>query len=343
MHRTTAPASWATRTAAALAAAFVVMVSTTVPGVLAADPPSAPNLVELKVNDADLLSILFRFAGNAPPATYGVRLNIYVTDVLVRVGTSIPYAPATFNHAIKEWKTPVSSFGYGSTEDIRYCIGLKTFVGDGTNENSVFSAESSRQCVGTQRVLVPFPSTGPCPFAACDPRSTTDAVVDPVIVRVNDVLLQTPNISDLLEPAAPQPGAPPLAAPRLELGSNGEPVKALQRLLNVHDGDVFVDGDFGPQTEQAVREFQEDEKLVVDGIVGSRTWDALFVTIRRNDTGDAVRLLQDLLDDLNLDVDTNGRFDQKTEAAVRKFQGDKGLAVDGVVGPRTWTALVAGL
>jgi peptidoglycan hydrolase-like protein with peptidoglycan-binding domain len=42
-----------------------------------------------------------------------------------------------------------------------------------------------------------------------------------------------------------------------------------------------------------------------------------------------------------LDADNNGRFDQKTETAVRKFQGDNDLAVDSVVGPRTWNGLVA--
>lgn len=35
----------------------------------------------------------------------------------------------------------------------------------------------------------------------------------------------------------------------------------------------------------------------------------------------------------------NGVFDESTEKAVREFQRDKGLAVDGIVGPKTWAIL----
>ncbi|MFF5705680.1 peptidoglycan-binding protein [Streptomyces sp. NPDC012794] len=36
-----------------------------------------------------------------------------------------------------------------------------------------------------------------------------------------------------------------------------------------------VDGEFGPKTERAVKAFQRDRRLGVDGIVGPRTWAAL--------------------------------------------------------------------
>jgi len=37
-----------------------------------------------------------------------------------------------------------------------------------------------------------------------------------------------------------------------------------------------VDGDFGPQTEMAVKNFQKDLTLTIDGIVGEITWRALW-------------------------------------------------------------------
>lgn len=38
----------------------------------------------------------------------------------------------------------------------------------------------------------------------------------------------------------------------------------------------------------------------------------------------------------------DGKFGPSTEQAVRQFQGRQGLSVDGIVGPKTWTALLGG-
>jgi TolB protein len=58
----------------------------------------------------------------------------------------------------------------------------------------------------------------------------------------------------------------------------GPDVVALQaRLLELGYSELAsADGDFGPLTDQAVRRFQQDSNLVVDGIVGPQTWSALF-------------------------------------------------------------------
>lgn len=53
----------------------------------------------------------------------------------------------------------------------------------------------------------------------------------------------------------------------LKLGSKGENVKILQRFLKLND-----DGDFGPKTETAVKEWQKTNGLTADGIVGRLTW-----------------------------------------------------------------------
>jgi peptidoglycan hydrolase-like protein with peptidoglycan-binding domain len=64
-------------------------------------------------------------------------------------------------------------------------------------------------------------------------------------------------------------------------GSRGEAVRALQEEFQFRNlsGDprrgVQIDGIFGPQTEAAVRGFQDATELTVDGIVGPLTWRAL--------------------------------------------------------------------
>jgi peptidoglycan hydrolase-like protein with peptidoglycan-binding domain len=61
--------------------------------------------------------------------------------------------------------------------------------------------------------------------------------------------------------------------------------------------------------------------------------------IRRCERGWLVYSVQTMLDGLGYDVRLDGHFGPQTERAVLAFQDDSGLAVDGLVGPRTWSAL----
>lgn len=61
--------------------------------------------------------------------------------------------------------------------------------------------------------------------------------------------------------------------------AKGKQVKTLQTLLIAagHScGTYGVDGDYGDSTLRAVRAFQKENKLVVDGIVGQKTWEKLL-------------------------------------------------------------------
>jgi peptidoglycan hydrolase-like protein with peptidoglycan-binding domain len=142
--------------------------------------------------------------------------------------------------------------------------------------------------------------------------------------------------------------------PLVRKGDRDHPVRTLQDLLRERGHTVTVDGIFGPLTDQAVRAFQQAKHLVVDGIVGPKTWGALIVTVRRGSNGDAVRGVQDEFQFRNLSGDpskglaVDGIFGPKTEAAVRGFQQAlhadiPSVAVDGIVGPVTWQALVSGM
>ena len=142
----------------------------------------------------------------------------------------------------------------------------------------------------------------------------------------------------------PNPGQPTIG-----LGATGAVVRRLQRALRrTPDLGLAVDGIFSSQLETAVKEFQQGAGLVVDGIVGPLTWNALpdggpMPTLKEGDSGDVVRSLQTVL--------TNGApgnwgttpqgidsdFGPHTKASVEAFQSWGGIAADGVVGDQTWS------
>ena len=111
-----------------------------------------------------------------------------------------------------------------------------------------------------------------------------------------------------------------------------------------------IDGIAGPQTAQAVRAFQRKTRITVDGIAGPQTRRALGrlgrplwgkrKVLARGMMGWDVSVLEFFLARRKLQPGAiDGRFTDRTAAAVRRFQRRKDLAVDGVVGPRTMTAL----
>ena len=63
-------------------------------------------------------------------------------------------------------------------------------------------------------------------------------------------------------------------------------------------------------------------------------------TLRKGDSGDSVRELQERLNTLGYDCGSaDGKFGTKTRDAVIRFQKANGLEADGVVGRKTWAAL----
>lgn len=71
--------------------------------------------------------------------------------------------------------------------------------------------------------------------------------------------------------------------PTLQWGSKGAEVRKLQEFFNCFCScNLRVDGDFGSKTNQAVRDFQAFFGLVVDGIYGRRTHEAVCVVLWAN-------------------------------------------------------------
>lgn len=82
----------------------------------------------------------------------------------------------------------------------------------------------------------------------------------------------TPIETRLNAPTAPAPQTQFSGKP-LKRGSTGERVKILQQKLG-----LVTDGRFGPNTQIAVEQFQIDNGLTVDGVVGPVTWGKLLGT-----------------------------------------------------------------
>ena len=134
--------------------------------------------------------------------------------------------------------------------------------------------------------------------------------------------------------------------PLTKNGSRGNFVYLLQFILNNQYGaNLSVDGIFGSNTRNAVLKFQQDNSLSADGIVGPNTWKTLltlpaYPLLREGARGAYVKLLQQLLESNLYPLgNIDGIFGDRTLSAVRAFQRDNSLSVDGLVGPNTWSAL----
>lgn len=155
---------------------------------------------------------------------------------------------------------------------------------------------------------------------------------------------------------------PPYGGVVLKAGSSGVDVGMVQTTLTALSYPATVDGNFGSGTTRAVRAFQTSRGLAVDGAVGKATWDSLMqgyaarfpalpvaypgLVIRQGARGGCVQYIQNENNLLHavytaqtrLSVD--GSYGSGSSGAMRLFQRQFGLSVDGQVGRSTWDQLV---
>ncbi|MFJ3218729.1 peptidoglycan-binding protein [Kitasatospora sp. NPDC086801] len=160
--------------------------------------------------------------------------------------------------------------------------------------------------------------------------------------------------------AATTPTPIPLTSPDCPAGlQQGEAdgcVTQLQLELNLTGARITVDGQFGPATDTAVRNFQAAHTLTADGIVGPATKSALDAAaaaasgtvdlrtqcgdLRKGATGACATTLQTMLNTFHAGrLTVDGQFGPATDTAVRNFQAAHALAIDGIVGTTVKNAL----
>ncbi len=156
----------------------------------------------------------------------------------------------------------------------------------------------------------------------------------------------------------------------LMFGDEDQYVKKLQQAL--YDGGYLKTrptGYFGEATLAAVIAFQKKKGLTADGIAGVATQKALygkdysaipgtrkihnsatsedadgeFESLRKGDAGAIVQSVQQRLKKYGyFDGEVTSYFGSATETAVKAFQKNNGLKVDGVVGSETYSLLFSG-
>jgi peptidoglycan hydrolase-like protein with peptidoglycan-binding domain len=166
------------------------------------------------------------------------------------------------------------------------------------------------------------------------------------------------------------PIATPVLAPPLRSGATGAPVQDLQQKLAQArpwfarwDQAPPTHGQFDAATETLIKALQQWASIAVDGAASRHTWAASAgpslwdeagphappsklatpPTVQEGSSGEPAQQAQFLLSAEGYGLapaQVDGSFGAATKVAVGRFQKDKHLTVDGVVGPTTWEALI---
>lgn len=131
------------------------------------------------------------------------------------------------------------------------------------------------------------------------------------------------------------------AWPTLAPGDVGTDVRALQFLLAAAGHPATGESGYGAATVAAVRALEAERGLARDGLAGPVVWLALVPRLEAGALGDAVRALQlELAEKRQVALAVDGVFGTATRTALVAFQRDLGLGPTGAADPGTWRALV---
>lgn len=125
----------------------------------------------------------------------------------------------------------------------------------------------------------------------------------------------------------------------------GNDVKEMQTLLAYYGYDIDTDGVFGKHSDACVRSFQSSKMLTSDGVVGEQTWRTLLAkqpdrVIKLGMNGaDVVWIQKAINKTIKAQLKVDGAYGRDSETAVKLFQTQNYLIVDGIIGAKTWAIL----
>ena len=200
-------------------------------------------------------------------------------------------------------------------------------------------------------------------------EETRKAIQSEAALAANETPTPAPTPTPTPEPTYTIPGS------TVKRNSEGADAKAVQkRLKELGYYRGLTDGKFGAQSVLALKAFQEANGLEADGVAGKTTYELLFSsramakgetptpipeetpapgdeesgipseasyeTLKKGTIGEEVARMQQVLIELGyLTGEPDGNFGTATEKAVRAFQKNNGLGVDGTAGPTTLSIL----
>ncbi|MEG0527723.1 peptidoglycan-binding domain-containing protein [Amedibacillus sp. YH-ame10] len=156
----------------------------------------------------------------------------------------------------------------------------------------------------------------------------------------------------------------------LQIGSVGIGVNKMQGYLNIFQEKGIIttklklDGDYGPKTANAVREYQAHARLPITGQIDNTTWSAIVNELRdlgvvtnipvssrsfyltKGNQGLEVYKMQEYLNETAAKnsclrpVPMDAMYGDRTAAGVSQFQYLYDLIIDGNIGKATWDAIV---
>ena len=259
--------------------------------------------------------------------------------------------------------------------DQKFIFGRNIFENISQIVDQIFDDYIRRQ--GFAEPLSANSATAPPPPATASPSGGAQALAEEGLDSMSILRRYYGDDIELVVNAPCRTSAPPIPAPPCGWAPparrwrSSRPSSTASARTTRHSQDHSVDGVFGPQTEQAVRRFQEIFGLTPDGIVGRATWYKLVFLYGgvldlselvsqgqrglrpcghpvphlghpQPGGGPALQYFLAVYAQFDPSVPApslDGIFGPETQQAVRAFQSLQGLPVTGQVDTATWNAL----